>query len=102
MLLTTTHATRKNEDSDAISVVGVGGSNSGPATNKQDKEEGSEDDETGGDFLLEEADPLFHGSTLNEVEEKEPLVVLELTAEQRAAANRFYLGFPNGNGITEV
>jgi hypothetical protein len=78
----------------------VGGSNSGPAINKQDEEEGSEDEEAGGDFLLEEAEPLFRGSNLMKVEES--LFVLELAAKQRAAANRFHFVFPNGNSITEV
>jgi hypothetical protein len=39
---------------------------------------------------------------MEEEEEEEPLFVLELAAEQRAAANRFHVFFPNGNGITEV
>jgi hypothetical protein len=52
----------------------------------------------GGEFLLEEAEPLFRGSNLNkakEEDEEEPLFVLELAAEPRAAANRFHLSFPN-------
>jgi hypothetical protein len=94
----------ENEGSDAISVVGVGGSNSGPATNQQHEEEGSEDndEEAGVKFLLEEADPLFCGSNFMQVGEEEPLFFLELPAEQRAAANHLHVGFPNGNGITEV
>jgi hypothetical protein len=79
-----------NEDSDASSVKGV--------TNQPD--ECSEDDDPGGNFLLEEAEPLFCGSNMNEVEDEEPLFVLELMAEQRAAANLFHVSFTNG--VTEV
>jgi hypothetical protein len=62
--------------------------------------EGSEDDETGADFLLEEAELLFRGSNMKEVDDEEPLFVLEITAEQRAAANLFHMIFTNG--VTEV
>jgi hypothetical protein len=79
-----------NEYSDRSSVVDI--------ANQPD--EGLEDDEPGDDFLLEEAEPLFHGSNMNEVENGEPLFVLELTAEQRAAANIFHMSFTNG--VTEV
>jgi hypothetical protein len=37
---------------------------------------------------------------LNEVEEEEPLFVLELAFEQLMAAHSFHLSFPNG--VTEV
>jgi hypothetical protein len=63
-------------------------------------DEGSEDDEPGTEFLLEEADPLFRGSNMNEVEDEEHLFVLELAAEQREAANLFHKSFTNG--VTEV
>jgi hypothetical protein len=79
-----------SEDSDASSVVGV--------TNQPD--EGSEDDEPGANFLLVEADSLLYGSDMNEVEDVEPLFVLELTDEQPAAVNLFYMSFTNG--VTEV
>jgi hypothetical protein len=50
----------------------------------------------GGYFLLS----LFRGSNFNGAEEQEPLCVLELTDDQRAAAKRFHLSFPNG--VTKV
>jgi hypothetical protein len=79
-----------NKYSDRISVV--------EAVNQPD--EGSENDEPGGGFLIEEAEPLFRGSNMNEVDNEESLSVLELTAEQRAAANHFHMSFTNG--VTEV
>jgi hypothetical protein len=47
-----------NKDSDKSSVVEV--------TNQPDED--SEDNEPGADFLLEEAEPVFHGSNMNEVD----------------------------------
>jgi hypothetical protein len=79
-----------NEDSVRSSVVEV--------ANQPD--EGSEYDEPGADFLLQEADLLFRGSNMNEVDDEDTLFVLELTAEQRAATNLFHMSFTNG--VTEV
>jgi hypothetical protein len=59
-------------------------------------DEGLEDDDPGANFLLEEAEPLFGGSNMNEADDEEPL----FTAEQRAAANLFHMSFTNG--VTEV
>jgi hypothetical protein len=55
-----------------------------------------EDDEPGANFLLEEAEPLFRVSNTNEVDADEPLFVLELTVEKRAASNLFHMIFTNG------
>jgi hypothetical protein len=99
------------EDSNAISVMWVGGGKYRPSTNQQEEEECLEEDEdeddSGGDFLLEEADPLFRRSNLMEVveeeeaeEEEEPLFVLELTAEEHAATRCFH--FPNGSGACDT
>jgi hypothetical protein len=63
-------------------------------------DEGSEDDDPRADLLLEEAEPLFRGSNMNEVDNEEPLFVLELTDEQRAAVNLFHMIFTNG--VTKV
>jgi hypothetical protein len=43
-------------------------------------DEGSEDNESGPEFLLEEAEPLFRGSNMNEVDDDEPIFFLELAA----------------------
>jgi hypothetical protein len=76
---------QNNDDSDAIIVLGV--------TNQS--YEGSEDDEPGANVLLEEEEPLFRGSNMNEVDNDEPLFVLKLAVEHRVAANLFHMSFTN-------
>jgi hypothetical protein len=66
--------------------------------NKRKKEVQIRD--SGGNFLLEEAEPLFHGSNLMEEEEKELLFVLEPTVEERADTGHFR--FPNGNDTCDT
>jgi hypothetical protein len=57
--------------------------------------EGEEEENSGVDL---ETEPLFCGSNLMEVDEEEPLFVLELAAGESAAIRYFHFHFPNGNG----
>jgi hypothetical protein len=72
------------------------------ATSYNDDSDNCDDDDIGNDEeeeLMEELEPLFHNgcrlcSNLLDMDDEEPLFVMDLTSQEKARANEF----PNGNG----